>query len=78
MAHFFIFKDDGWGECDDCGSYDWAKVIVYEDGTSESVEYYYDGHLAGGRFQDVDDFAEGIFVGLELAGHTAEIKQVEK
>jgi hypothetical protein len=78
MAHFLIFKDSGWGTCDDCGSYNWASVKVYEDGSSDVAEYYYDGHLAGGRFNDEDDFAEGLLVAFELSGHSAEIKVVER
>ncbi len=68
MADIVIRHSSGWGECDDCGSYDWEAVTVERDG-QKLFFHAGDGHLGGGTWYDWREPVRAILTAL---GHSVE------
>lgn len=69
MSHIKITGSSGWGECDDCGSYDWEDFKVTVDG-KEVLHHEGDGHMGGGIWYDWRYAVTDI---LTAMGHFVEI-----
>lgn len=70
MAAIRIEMQQGWSDCDCCGSYSWEKAVVMKDGET-ILEHRGDTHMGGGEWSEWDHALKAI---LPLLGHTLEVE----
>lgn len=70
MSDVKITGSQGWGTCEDCGSYDWETFTVEVDGVVV-LSHDGDSHLGGGVWHEWEDAVREI---LTAMGHAVEIE----
>jgi hypothetical protein len=59
----------GYGDCEDCGGYDWAHLEVTTGG--RTIRAHYDGHLGGGCWDG--EMADAYLWALAMLGYEVEL-----
>ena len=77
MSNIVIHDYHGYGDCDDCGSYETRTFAVYEDGKRVLADCN-DGHFGDGpEWLPVDGDSALLVKVLKALGHEVELKTTD-
>ncbi len=74
MPKVEIFVNEGYGDCDDCGTYMWEEIKVLKDDEELVLEHRGDDHLGGGVWYEWQPAVAEILTAL---GFEVKITRVE-